>query len=293
MPFTFHAGLKAALRSVRTRPVRLPWPYTILDGDGIALPPGTEVAIELDVPRIELWGDVLEGISTACLEDRAKDIAPALARLMAANMDKRSRERGVAKALAAQGTALEDLARREHLPSRTPAMRRLATVSMADAGKLCTNGKEPAPITSVVVSGRLVPITVKETERRAAMRALAEAEGSAADDVLAATPIDEGESDDIPSLAPVELDAPSVSSVFQVNDELLLPSPVDFFYAPAVPAHVAIVRFLVWAASDHGRYEERLAEKKISSASGENGESPPLASKPRRKPRRSSERSKK
>lgn len=283
MSFDFHSGLKGALRSITTRPVRLPWPWTVGEGSDTGLPAGTECAIELDVPRIQEWGGVLDGISVASLDERAGDIRPIIARLAlaSAKMDEKSQEKAVDAMTKKLASSAETLARRELVASSSQP-----TLLLADCDALCANGAAPAPVLSVIRTGRLVPITRADTERLATVARALRMQG-AGEEYAAAIPLMETEMVRRDDLAPVELDRGAIASIFRPVEGRALPSWMDLFGAPAEPAHAAVVRFLVHAASQHRAYEERLEEKKISSGSGEPGASGNSETSPPRKPRRS------
>ena len=294
MPFDFHSGLKGALRTVTTRPVRLPWVYAVSEEDNFDLPAGTLLAIELDVPRIESkeWQEALDGVSVASIAERAKSPQSLLDGLLF--MDEESRNQAVVKRLEKSGAKKEQLCRREFMPWGTKGVdaTEIPTVLVKDATTLCSNGKRPAPIRSAITSGRLVPIEIKATERRKLLEVLnveSWSEALADDEMI---PVETEE--------PVELSPEALSSVLAVapdfdNDHpeasLCLPSPIDA-RAPKEPAHVAVVRHIVRAASEHSAYEQRLEEKKSSSDGGEPGENERSASSPSTKKKASSGRRK-
>lgn len=278
MAFNFHNGLKAAVRDIEVRPVRLPWPYTVLEGDGVPMPPGTECVIELDVPRIEReeWSAALDGASIAPIEKRVS--TGSMAGLLAASskMDGANREKAAAAYLAKEQTREEDLARRELAASTTAPI-----LLRADCDRLCANGEAPPTILKAIKSGRLVAITRRETERLKLF-----SNPAIPDSIRDSVPLTQDEMQAREDIEPWKLDAESLASVFQSDTGRALPSSVDLFKAPAEPAHVAILRFLIRAASDHSSYEERLGEKKSSPDGGGDGEKPPSARRPRtrRKP---------
>lgn len=285
MAFQFHSGLRAAVRDIEVRPVKLPWTYIVLEGDGVPYPAGTECAIELDVPRIEReeWAAVLNGASVAPIEKRAAGKSMAGFFSAAAAMDEANREKAAEALLERERNREEALARQELVGSTS-----IPTLLRADCDRLCANGAQPAPILSVIKSGRLVAITRRETERlkMLANPAIPEA-------IRDSAPLQQDEMQPRDDLEPWVLDKPSLASVFRPDTGRALPSAFDLFSAPAEPAHVGILRYLVWSASDHRKYEERLGEKKSLPAGGEGGEKALLASKPPTRQRRSSARPKK
>lgn len=266
------SSLKGALERLETRPVSLPWTYV---EDGI------EHRIELDLPRIDAapWTTTLKKlkISTVSVSTRVGIRAQGQTLRAALRMGEANGGELLIKAFSESSTDVEAVAREEGISNpEEPALFR------ADVMKLCDNGKKPAPILSIITSGRLVPIKRQETEITK-VRALLPAGENA--------PLVKDEAVDITEDAqPQELDAELLAPLFEART-LCLPSTV--YGQPPELAHVAIVRFLLVEASNHAQYESRTADAKKKLDNGGTGEKKPSANKrPRKRTRSNGARSK-